>query len=159
MNTAPIVERVWEYGWLCRDSVQLTVAPSDVALIEQYVTSPAFQTSFLPSDKDETGIHGPFVADRIKAEDYISLQEHDLERYLGTIEFAGTPGEDNIERAKLLPHLRSAFAGGQRCYVLRRDERNKELFHDWGEVIWIFRELLFIGPDRDRLVRLILGMD
>lgn len=159
MDTAPIIEGVWKYGWLCRDSVQFTTAPSDLALIEQYVTSPVFHTSFLPSDKDETGIHGPFVASRIKTEDFVPLLEFDLEHYLGSVELSEAPGEDDIERAKLLPHLRSAFAGGRRCYVLRRDERDKELFHDWGFVIWVFREFLFIGPQRDSVDRFIIGYD
>jgi hypothetical protein len=159
MDTAPIIERAWKYGWLCHDSVQLAAAPSDAALIEQYVTSRAFHTSFLPSDKDETGIHGPFMADRIKTEDFVQLQESELGRYLGSVELSEAPGEDDIERAKLLPHLRSAFAGGRRCYVLRRDERNKELFHDWGFVIWVFREFLFVGAQKESLDRFIIGYD
>jgi hypothetical protein len=159
MDAAPIIERVWDYGWLCSDSVKLTAAPSDAALIEQYVASPAFHTSFLPSEKVETGIHGPFIANLIKAEDFFPLQESDLELYLSTVELSEAPGEDEIQRAKLLPHLRSAFAGGQRCYVLFRNERNKELFHDWGFVISIFREFLFIGSQRDSLDRFIIGYD
>ena len=159
MDTAPIIERVWDYGWLCGDSVKLSAAPSDAALIEQYVASPTFHTSFLPSEKVDTGIHGPFIANLIKAEDFFPLQESDLELYLSTVELSETPGEDEIQRAKLLPHLRNAFSGGRRCFVLRRHERNKELFHDWGFVIWIFREFLFIGSQRDSLDRFVIGYD
>jgi hypothetical protein len=159
METAPIVIPLWDYGWLGRDSVSLVTAPSDAALLEQYVTSPAFHTSFLPSDKDETGIHGPFLADRIKASDFVPLDEASLERYLESVQLSETPGEDGIERAKVLPHLRSAFDGGSRCHVLSVDERNKDLFHEWGFVLYIFREFLFIGSERDRLDRFIIGYD
>lgn len=159
MDTAPIVERLWDYGWLCHDTVQLAAAASDLDLVQQYVASPAFQTSFLPSDKDETGIHGPFEAGRISAEDYLPLHEADLESYLASVELSETPGDDVAERAKLLPHLRSAFAGGRSCYILRRDERDKEMFHEWGFVLCVFREFLFAGEQRDRLERFVIGYD
>lgn len=159
MGTAPIVTRLWDYGWLCRDSVRLAAAASDLELVKQYVASPSFHTSFLPSDKDETGIHGPFVASRIHAEDYIPLREADLESYLGSVELSETRGDDENERAKVLPHLHSAFAAGCRCFVLRRDERDKELFHDWGFVLWVFREFLFTGMRPDSLERLVIGYD
>ena len=159
MGTAPIVERLWDFGWLCHDTVQLTAAASDLELVQQYVASPAFQTSFLPSNKDETGIHGPFEAGRISADNYIPLQEADLESYLASVKLSETPGDDVAERAKLLPHLRSAFAGGRRCFVLRCDERDKELFHDWGFVLWVFREFLFAGPQRASLERFVIGYD
>jgi hypothetical protein len=53
----------------------------DSALIEQYVAS-AFHASFLPNDKDETGIHGPFVAERNTAAAFVSLRESELAQYL-----------------------------------------------------------------------------
>jgi hypothetical protein len=67
MESAPILVRLWDYGCLCRDFVKLAQASSDIALIEQYVASSAFHTSFLPNEKGETGkeeagIHGPFLA-------------------------------------------------------------------------------------------------
>src|SRR5882724_3090679 len=101
METASIVIPLWDYGWLGRDSVSLATAPSDTALLEQYVNSPAFHTSFLPSDQDETGIHGPFLADRIKALHFVPLGEAGLERYLESVQLSETPGEDGIERAKI----------------------------------------------------------
>jgi hypothetical protein len=87
METAPILTRLWDYGWLCRDRLKLPEAASDADLIEQYVASPAFHTSFLPNDKDETGIHGPFVAERITAADFVPLHQVELGPYLESVEF------------------------------------------------------------------------
>ena len=154
-----MLARLWDYGWLSRDRVTLTGAASDAELIGQYVASPAFHTSFLPNDKDETGLHGPFVAGRITAADFVPLREDELGPYLESVELSDTPGEDAAERAKVLPHLRAAFAGGRRCYVLRRDERDRELFHEWGSVLFVFREFLFIGPERDSVERFVIGYD
>jgi hypothetical protein len=159
MDTTTVVADLWDYGWLCHDSLKLTAALSDSELVRQYVASSAFHTSFLPGDKDETGIHGPFAADRIHTQDFIPLLETDLQSYLESLKLAENPSDDVIARAKLLPHLRAAFAGGRRCYVLRRDERDKELFHDWGFVLWLFREFLFVGPERDELERFVIGYD
>jgi hypothetical protein len=159
METAPILVRLWDYGWLCRDRVKLAGALSDAALIEQYVASPAFHTSFLPNDKDETGIHGPFVAERIMAADFVTLREAELGRYLESVQHSDTPGEDAGERDKMSPHLQAAFEGGRRCYVLRRDERDRELFHEWGSVLFVFREFLFVGPERDGVERFVIGYD
>lgn len=121
MKTAPILTRLWDYGWLCRDRVKLPEAASDADLIAQYVASPAFHTSFLPNDKDETGIHGPFVAERITAADFVPLHQVELGPYLESVELSDTLGEDAAERAKVSPYVRAAFEGGRRCYVLRRE--------------------------------------
>ena len=159
MDAAPIVMGLWDHGWLCRDSLRFLSCSTDLELLQQYVASPAFHTSFLPSDKDETGIHGPFVADRIRAEDYISLRESALESYVASFELSETSGDDVTERGKILLQLRRAFAGDRRCYVLRRNERDKELFHDWGFVLVLFREFLFAGQERVGLERFVVGYD
>src|SRR6516164_10981859 len=99
MKTAPILVRLWDYGWLCCDWVKLTQASSDAALLEQYLASPAFHTSFLPNDKDETGIHGPFVAERITSANFVPFREADLGQYLESVRLSDTPGDDVAERA------------------------------------------------------------
>lgn len=47
-----------------------------------YVASPHFGTSFLPSAKDESAIHGPFVRTRISSDDFILFEEAGLQPYL-----------------------------------------------------------------------------
>lgn len=150
---------LWDYGWLSHDTVVLSAATSDAALIEQYVASPFFHTSFLPSDKDETGIHGPFLAHRITPADYVPLKDSGLAHYLESVALSGRHGENEMERAKVFPYLQRMMQQGFRCYVLKVDERNKELLHDWGFVFTIFREILFAGAGRDRLERFVIGYD
>ena len=159
METPSIITRLWDYGWLCRDEVKLAGASSDVALIEQYVASSAFHTSFLPSDKEETGIHGPFVATHISATDFLPLREDELSKYLESVQLSDMPGEDIEERAKILHYLQLPFNDGCRGYVLRLNETDRERFHEWGFVLFVFREFLFVGPKRDGVERFIVGYD
>ena len=159
MKSAPIIARLWDYGWLCHDIVSLPASVSDSTLIEHYISSPAFHNSFLPSDKDESGVHGPFVAARIHADDFIPLEQAGVEEYLKSVEVSYTPGEDFAAHGQILPHLRSAFERNLKCYVLRRDERDKDFFHDWGFVLCVFREFLFAGQSRNSLERFIIGYD
>jgi hypothetical protein len=43
--------------------------------------------------------------------------------------------------------------------VLRRDQRDRELFHEWGYVLTVFREFLFVGAERDGVERFVIGYD
>ena len=56
-------------------------------------------------------------------------------------------------------HLRAAFQEGRRCYVLRFDETNRELFHEWGSVFLVFREFLSVDSARRGVVRFVVGYD
>lgn len=159
MGTTPIIARLWDYGWLSHDRVTLPKAASDAELIEQYVVSPAFHTSFLPSDIDETSLHGPFRAERITKADFVRLREDELGPYLETVELSDTPGADAAERAKALAYIQMAFDGGRMGYVLTRDERDRELFHVWGYTFSVFREFLFIGPQRNSIERFVMAYD
>jgi hypothetical protein len=136
MRSAPIIARPWDYGWLRRDVA-----------------------NFLPSDKDETGIHGPFVAARIHADDFVLLEQARLEDYVRGIELADALGENTVAHDQILPHLRSAFERHGKCYVLRRDERDKGLFHDGGFVLSVFREFLFVKKSGDGFERFVIGYD
>lgn len=158
-GSIPIVARIWTHGWLMHDTVAVPAAPTDAAVVERYVGSKAFGTSFVPNDADETPLHGPLRAEVVAAADYVPLAEADLEAHLATIEMWKPTAENAAEHGAVLELLRAAYRRGKRCYALRLDERHTELHHEWGFVIWVFRELLFIGDARDSLERFVLGFD
>jgi hypothetical protein len=82
MTACPVIMHIWVYGWLAGDEVEVLAASSDRDVLEHYLASPAFHTSFLPSDMAETGIHGPLFADRIAATDFAPFEEAALDGYL-----------------------------------------------------------------------------
>ncbi len=159
MSELPCVLGSWDYFWIHCDAVVLATASSDKELIRAYCCSPAFHTSFLPPEGDETGIHGPFRADQISHLDFVSLKPTDLKDYLNSLEVAGIPEEDEAARETILTHLLDAFGEDRSCYALKADERNAQFFHEWGFVLTVFREFLFIGPARNTLERFIVGYD
>jgi hypothetical protein len=161
MTACPVITSIWDYGWLAGDEVEVPPATSDRDLLEHYVASAAFHTSFLPSDKDETGIHGPFVADRIAPTDFVPFEESALEEYLAALLYS--PEWDSPASAEqfaaVLEQLRKPFAQGMRCYLLRFDESRSDLHHDWGFVLTVFHEFLFLGPRPGLISRFVIGYD
>ncbi len=161
MTTCPVITKIWDYGWLAGDDVELPQVGSDRDLVERYVASPAFHTSFRPSDKDETGTHGPFLADRIAAGDFVPFEESALEEYLAALLYS--PEWDSPASAEqfavVLDQLRKPFAQGMRCFLLRFDESHSESHHEWGFVLTVFREFLFLGRRPGLVTRFVIGYD
>jgi len=161
MSACPVITRIWDYGWLAGDEVEVPPGSSDRDALEHYLASPAFHTSFFPSDKDETGIHGPFLASRIAVNDFVPFEEAALEGYLKALLCStewDTPASAE-EFAAVLEQLRKSFAEGMRCHLLRLDESRSDLHHDWGFVLTVFREFLFLGPRSGLIRRFIIGYD
>ena len=161
MTASPVITHIWDYGWLAGDEVEVPAGSSDRDVLEHYLASPAFHTSFLPSDKDETGIHGPFIADRIKVSDFAPFEEAGLEECLKALLYP--PEWDRPASAEqldaVLKHLRKPFAEGMRCYLLQFDESRSDLQHDWGFVLTVFREFLFVGHRPGFISRFVIGYD
>ena len=161
MMSVSIISRIWDYGWLAGDELHFPPAASDRDLLEHYLASPAFHTSFIPSDKDETGIHGPFFAGSIAINDFVRFEEGGLDTYLRDLLFSSewdTPASAEQFEA-VLELLRKAFGEGTYCYRLRFDEKNLDKKHDWGFVLTIFREFLFLDRQRGVIRRMIIGYD
>ncbi len=159
MQTATIIVRLWDFGWILHDAFNLRAQTSDVALIEEYMASAAFNTSFVPNEGDETGIHGPFNAESLKPTDFQVLEESELPLYLESIQIATNPHDDIAERQKILECLGEPFRKGFKCFLLIQDERNDELFHEWGFVFRLFREFVFIIPQSRQVERFVIGYD
>jgi hypothetical protein len=161
MVDSTVVTGIWDYGWLSRDELDLSPAPAASSLIESYVASSQFRTSFLPSDKDESAIHGPFVASRIRSDDFLLFEEAALQPYLDQLllsdEWSKPASPEQCDAVGTA--LRSAFQQGGVCYLLRFDETSSELHHEWGFVFTVFRELLFIRPESGHVTRFVIGFD
>jgi len=161
MTACPVITRIWDYGWLAGDEVELLPAASERDLVAQYVASTAFHTSFLPSDKDETGIHGPFVAGRIAPTDFEPFEESVLRDYLAALLYSpewDSPASEE-QFAAVLEQLQKPFAQGMRCFLLKFDEASSDLHHDWGFVLTVFREFLFLGRRPGLITRFVIGYD
>ena len=161
MTTCPVIAQIWDYGWLASDELELSPAASDRDLVAKYLASSAFHTSFLPSDKDETGIHGPFIAGRIAPTDFVPLDESGLRDYLAALLYSSEWDSPATEEqfALVLEQLRRPFAEGMRCFLLRFDETCSDLHHDWGFVLTVFREFLFVGHRPGFIRRFVIGYD
>ena len=81
----PPIACLWDFGWVLKDLAELPRAALDVLLLQGYVASAAFHTFFVPRGGDQTGIHGPFRADRPKSGDFIACDQDGFEAYLERI--------------------------------------------------------------------------
>lgn len=127
--------------------------------MEAYCSCPPFHTSFLPTDTDESGLHGPFYAERISAKHFTPLNASDLPCYLKTIEFADDPADDQEAHDTILGKLQETLAADRKCYVLIHTEETSQHFHDWGSIFFIFREILVPNLATDGLDRFVIGYD
>lgn len=161
MTNCSVLTHIWDYGWLAGDEVEVSAGISDQDVLEHYIADPVFITSFLSSGKDEIGIHGLFVADRIEAADYPRSEEAMLEEYLKQLlcssEWDNPASEEQF--ANVLRELQRPFAEGMHCFLLRFDERTANLHHDWGFVFTVFREFLFLGQCSGLIKGYVIGYD
>jgi hypothetical protein len=159
MTESNIVKRLWDYGWITQDNLQFSACGSDIALLGQYIQSKAFRTFFIPGDGDFSEVHGPFEASKLNVSSFVPLELDKLPTYLSTIEFADSGEDDVIARSEILKVLSPEFSAPTSSYRLNVDERNKEMFHDSGFVLWIFREVLFLNVSKGQLKRFVIGYD
>ncbi|MGA2498716.1 MAG: hypothetical protein ABSH20_13305 [Tepidisphaeraceae bacterium] len=151
---------LWDYGWLNCDEVVIPPCNSVSEVISAYVRSDSFGTSFvgpLPDPMPE--LHGPFWRKGVAEDDFqlISTSQFAMElRAIRQHEDFGSPVDDTQWQAveyvtsKLEQHSKWLIA-------LRLTEKHREKFHDWGFVLWLFREFLFANPNSDRLSRCVFG--
>jgi len=149
----------WRYGWVKHDTLVFAIGGSDHQLLEAYVASPQFRASFINSEATESELHGPFLATRLRAEDFQPLQKAELAGNVSTIALSDEPGADEVARSAILSILLQGFVGNARCYVLQHTEEAKELQHECGWGLTVFREFVFTGKDGGTLERYIVGYD
>lgn len=153
---------LWDFGWL--DHGEVSLEPSDTweGAVAAYLTSESFQTSFLPPEDKDAGIHGPFKQDQIAVEDFELLSVDEFYQRIQEIrqpEGFSEPATDDQWRqvgdllAKVQPQFKWLIG-------LRLIETDEERFHDWGFVLGIvFREFLLTNPNSERAYRLVFSLD
>lgn len=159
MSQSPKTTQLWDYGWIHHDEVELPAATSVGELIEHYCASPSFHLSFLPSDKDETGLHGPFLVEKIAPADFVPLAPPGIPSYVEEIKFADEGDDDAEAHAIIFQEMREALETCTGCFVLKFTEANTDRFHEWGFVFSVFREILVPDLERKCLQRFAIGYD
>ena len=154
--------RLWDYGWLDVDEVVIPRCHSVSEVIEAYVNSPSFGRSFAGPPPDAVPeLHGPFWRASVAVDDFRLIDSSQFAVELESIrrqEQFDSPPDDNQWQA-----VREVTSNLERTskwiIALRLTEQDREKFHDWGFVLWLFREFLFGNEGCDRLGRCIFGYD
>jgi hypothetical protein len=153
---------LWDFGWLDFHDLKIDVPVSPEEFVARYLCSNAFGTSFVgPALDVMPDLHGPFRRSAVEASHFKMLSTAQLEAHLAEIrniaDFGApptleqwTPVEDRI----LSMHRANAWT-----LALALDERDKEQFHDWGSILWLFREYVFATPGSCAAYRAVFGYD
>lgn len=153
---------LWDYGWLDHDEITLAPCSQPRELIDAYLQSNYFGSSFVGPSTDHTSdLHGPFWRSLITPNDF---------RLIGAAEFAdqvqrvrqpeGFPEPVDSEQWQAVETL---VAQLQQKYswliALGLTEDDTGRFHEWGYVHSIFREFILANPDSAPVSRLVFGYD
>jgi hypothetical protein len=153
---------LWDYGWLDLNEIKLPPCGQPRELIEAYLNSKEFGTSFVGKEIDDAPtLHGPFWRNSITADDF---QIIDSDTFYTQIRRVRQPeGFDepaNEEQWSAVENLISKLEPQyQWLIMLRLTEDDVDKFHDWGFVLSVFREFIFANPNSENVVRLIFGYD
>ena len=153
---------LWDFGWLDHGEVKLRKADTWQDVVDRYIESDAFQTSFLPPDQKDPGIHGPFKHDAIGKDDFELLSIDEFYEQIQQIRQPGgfTQPADDEQWRQVLDLLAKVQPRYEWLIRLRLDEHDIGRFHDWGFVLGIiFREFVLANPDSERAYRLVFSLD
>ena len=152
--------RLWDYGWAHKDDISIMPPASPSALIDAYLQSPEFKTTFL-DEKIAENIHGPFQRSSLVASDFLQVSPQDFLDRLESARLAPgfTRPPDKDQWRDVLIVARQMVLNPW-LFVLARTEKDANLFHDWGFVLGaIFREFLAGAQGSDKIERLVISLD
>ena len=151
---------LWGFGWAYHDDVLLSKFDSPSSLIDSYIQSSQFQTSFLKVGL-AAGLHGPFQSSSLTVSDFRQVSNDEFMKKIDAVRqppgFTVAASDEQwirllaiVKQMTLKPWL----------FVLTRTEEDKELFHEWGFVLGIvFREFLAGSPEDCKIERLVISLD
>jgi hypothetical protein len=150
-----------DYGWC--DHARLFVSRANTAsdIIREYVDSDAFGTSFIDPNLGghQELYHGPFHRASIVATDFELVSPQAFNDLIDEIHHDFTEpvtDEQWQEIRKLVSEIRARHTW---FFSLRLTERDKDCFHEFGDILWFFREFICASPDFDFAERLVFGYD
>lgn len=153
---------LWDYGWLDLNEIKLPPCNQPQELIEAYLKSDLFGTSFVGQELDDAPmLHGAFWRNSITAEDFQVIDSATFDAQIQRVrqpEGFSEPVNDEQWSAveKLATELKQQY---QWLIMLRLTEDDGDKFHDWGFVLDIFREFILANPNSENVVRLVFGFD
>jgi hypothetical protein len=153
---------LWDYGWLDYNEIKLSPCNQPHELIDAYLNSNSFGTSFVgPELEDAPALHGPFRRTSITADDF---QVIDSDTFYAQIQRVRQPeGFDepaNEEQWSAVENLINQLQPKHQWLImLRLTEDDAGKFHDFGFVLWVFREFILANPNSENVARIVFGFD
>lgn len=153
---------LWDYGWLDFNEIVLPSCNHPQELIEAYLKSDTFGTSFVGQELDDAPmLHGPFWRTSIAAIDFQLIDSDTFYEQVQRIRqpegFTETPDTEQWSAVEEL--ITKIERQNQWLIMLNLTEDNADKFHEWGFVLTIFREFLMANPNSENVVRLVFGFD
>ena len=153
---------LWDYGWLDLNEIRLPPCGQPRELIEVYLSSNYFRTSFVGQELDDAPeLHGAFWSASVEANDFQLIDSATFDAHIERIRqpegFSEPVDEEQWSAVKeLVTKLKGQY---QWLIMLRLTEDDGDKFHDWGFVLDIFREFILANPNSENVVRLVFGFD
>lgn len=155
---------LWDYGWLDHNEFQLTACYDSQKLIESYLSSKYFGSSFVGPTLEETEapeLHGPFWRSKITVNDFQLIGSDEFYDRVQEIRqptgFTSAASDEQWQAVNLL--ISKLKVQYKWFFNLQLTEQDSEKFHDWGFVLTIFREFLLANPDSKNVSTIIFGYD
>ena len=153
---------LWDYGWLDYHKIKLPPCNQPRELIDLYLKSNSFGTSFVGPELDDTPtLRGPFWRTSIAANDFQVIDSDTFYAQIVRVrqpEGFNEPADEEhwIAVENLISKLEAQY---QWLFMLRLTEDDADKFHDWGFVLWVFREFILANPHSENVARLVFGYD
>ncbi|WP_306600406.1 hypothetical protein [Geothrix sp. 21YS21S-2] len=153
---------LWHYGWCDHDCLPVPPSHSPEEVIAHYIQSDEFGTSFVGPKRDSlVDIHGPFLRAAISHSDFELISHKEFSYLLASIRqpsgFSSPASDDDWKPVLYLAS--EVVKRNECCFKLRFTENDFEKFHEWGSVLDVFREFIFVKAGCEAFERLVFGFD
>lgn len=151
---------LWDYGWCEHERIAIPRSRSPQVFIGEYLRSDAFGTGFVgPEPPYEPDLHGPFFSSLLSEPDFELITPQRFQTAIAAIPQAFTR-PPSAEQWQAVEHLVSEVSSRHAwLFTLRLTEDDKDRFHEFGFVLWLFREFVCGTPDTEHAERLVFGYD